>query len=105
MEGRGRGVPGREKRPSKCLTWNRAHFIFFWRGTEPVERKMPSTTLGLCSREEQKGQGKLPPYGKSKKASWKRKKMDFRGSLNGGQDAEQWAEVRWHPAQGEAVWE
>ena len=60
-----------------------------------MEREMPGTILGLCSRERQRGKGKWPPYSKSKKASWTRKKMDFRGLLNRGQDADQWAQVRW----------
>lgn len=84
MQGRGRGVPGREKGLSKGLSWNQARFILLWRETEPVEREMPGTILGLW-----------PSHSKSKKASWRRKKMDFRGLLNRGQDAEQWAQVRW----------
>ena len=100
MQGRGRGVPGREKGLSKGLIWNQAHFILLWRETEPMEREMPGTILGLCSRERQRGKGKWPPYSKSKKASWKRKKMDFRGLLNRGQDADQWAQVRWHQPRG-----
>lgn len=100
MQGRCRGVPGREKGLSKSLMWNQAQFILLWRETKPVEREMPGIILGLCSRERQRGKGKWPPYNKSKKASWKRKKMDFRGLLNRGQDAEQWAQVRWRQPRG-----
>ena len=54
MQGRGRGVPGREKGLSKGLSWNQARFILLWRETEPVEREMPGTILGLCSREAER---------------------------------------------------
>lgn len=100
MQGRGRRVPGREKGLSKGLPWNQARFILLWRETEPVEREMSGTILGLCFRERQRDKGKWSSYSKSKKASWRRKKMDFRGLLNRGQDAEQWAQVRWRQPKG-----